>query len=288
MKLTGKNFSFPEKKGFTPSEKQGIYHFKNIIEHEEVMNFFPKCASAFFLASLLWTAPPHAQAEALTVSAASSLTEAFTVLAKEFTSASGIEIQLNFASSNNLLRQMQSGAPVDVFASADQATMDRAADAKLIRPESRRNMAKNTLVLISPAQSRPLVLADLAEAGVTRIAVGTPASVPAGRYAKEALSHAGLWDTLEPKFVYGSNVRQVLAYVQRGEADAGIVYGTDALAMADRVRVEAVLEGHSPVSYPIAVTASAANPDEAGRFLTYVLSKQGQAVLARFGFCGID
>ena len=134
------------------------------------MNFFPKCASAFFLASLLWTAPPHAQAEALTVSAASSLTEAFTVLAKEFTSASGIEIQLNFASSNNLLRQMQSGAPVDVFASADQATMDRAAGAKLIRPESRRNMAKNTLVLISPAQSRPLVLADLAEAGVTRIA----------------------------------------------------------------------------------------------------------------------
>ena len=177
-------------------------------------------AAAFALAfGLIATG---AFAAELTVSAAASLSESFTQISQEFTKETGVKVNLNFASSNNLLRQMEQGAPVDVFASADQETMDSAQKKSLIDPATRKNFALNDLVLITPASGSLAGPEALAGADVKHIAIGTPESVPAGRYAREALTSAGMWENLRSKFVFGNNVRQVLSYIQRGEADAGL------------------------------------------------------------------
>ena len=229
--------------------------------------------------------PAVLQAAELTVSAAASLTNAFMDIARDFSEATGAKVYLNFASSNNLLRQMQGGAPVDIFASADQETMDKAEKGGLILGETRRNFAKTDLVVITPAKSQAAQSpASLTEGRFKSIAIGNPQSVPAGRYAQEALTYEGLWERLSTKFVFGNNVRQVLRYVQQGEADAGIVYRTDALTLPDKVRIDAELKGHTPVTYPIAVAAHSSESELARKFLEYVLSSEGQAVLSRYGF----
>lgn len=220
----------------------------------------------------------------MTVSAAASLNNAFDEIIKIFNkSHPDLKIHANYAASNPLLRQIVAGAPADVFASADQATMDKAAAAKAINPVSRRNFAQNDLVLIVPAgNSKPSDLTDLCQ--LSRIAIGNPDSVPAGRYAKAALEYAGLWDKLQPKCIQAESVRQALDYVARGEVDTGFVYGTDARHLADKVDIALVAGGHEPVSYPIAVTTAATNPEAARQFIDFVLSRQGQAILAKYGF----
>ena len=231
--------------------------------------------------------PAMAQSAEIIVSAAASLTNAFTEMKTAFEQATpGIAVVTNFAASNPLLKQMEEGAPVDVFASADQATMNQAAEKKLIDPASRVNFALNNLVLITPADNPAKIVAvsDLSKGEVQRITVGNPDSVPAGRYAREALTSARLWDSLSAKLVLGESVRQCLDYVSRGEVQAGFVYSTDALQGGDKVKVAAVAEGHTPVSYPIAVAQSAKNPDAAAAFVRFVTSPQGQAVLAKYGF----
>lgn len=230
-------------------------------------------------------APGHSAT--ITVSAAASLTNAFTELKTLFEKAHpGITVDTNFAASNPLLKQMQEGAPVDVFASADQETMDKAAAANLISTESRRNFATNDLVLITPgaAGSGITKAADLLDDKVKRVAIGNPDSVPAGRYAKAALVREGLWEPLQPKLVQAENVRQALDYVSRGEAEAGFVYATDATTAGRKVHIAATMSGHKPVSYPIAVTTNAADKKAARLFVDFVLSPEGQAVLARYGF----
>lgn len=232
-------------------------------------------------------AVPALAAQELTVSAAASLANAFTEIKSLFEARHpGITVHTNFAASNPLLKQMEEGAPVDVFASADQETMDKAAAKKLIDPATRQDFALNDLVMVVPADSA-LSLAgpeDLTRPAVKRIAVGNPDSVPAGRYARAALTAAGLWEALEPKYVFGASVRQALDYVGRGEVDAGFVYRTDALIGGDRMKVAAVMSGHKPVLYPIAVAATGANRADAARFVAFVLSPEGQAVLAKYGF----
>lgn len=234
-------------------------------------------------AAFSWSA--HAQQ--VTISAAASLTDAFKELAPKFEGARpGVTLRLNFAASGTLLQQMSQGAPVDVFASADQATMDRAAAQKLVDPATRRDFAVNSLVLIEPAQGGVGVqsLQDLAKAGVKRIAIGKTATVPAGRYTQQALESARLWEPLGPKFVQADSVRQVLDYVSRGEVDAGFVYRTDALAAGDKIRIVLTAEGHTPVSYPAAVTADSAHRQVAQDFIGFLTSAEGGAVLARHGF----
>ena len=125
---------------------------------------------------------------------------------------------------------------------------------------------------------------DLTKPEVKRIAVGNPDSVPAGRYTKAALTAAGLWETLQPKYVFGASVRQALDYVGRGEVDAGFVYRTDAKQGGDKMKVAAVMDGHKPVLYPIAVATTGGNRDGGAKFVDFVLSPEGQAVLARYGF----
>jgi molybdate transport system substrate-binding protein len=223
----------------------------------------------------------------LTVSAASSLTNAFQKLGPLFETANpGTRVQFNFGASGALLQQIAKGAPADVFASADQETMDQAQSQNLIQPASRRNFALNALVIIVPATGgqAPKALGDLAQAGYQRITIGLPSSVPVGRYTKSVLEQAGLWSAIEPKMIGAQNVRQALDYTARGEVDAGFVYATDAAMMPDKVKVALTVPTPTPVLYPIAPISSSANPAAAQKFVAFIQSDPAQTVLAKYGF----
>jgi len=228
-----------------------------------------------------------AQAADLVVSAAASLNNAFRELAPAFEAQNpGTTLVFNFAASDALLAQIAKGAPADVFAAADQETMDRAEAQKLLGAGTRRNFVANSLVLITPGDSTLALkaLADLQRPEVKRFAIGNPAGVPAGRYAKGALEAARLWTAVEPKAVNASNVRQALDYVARGEVEAGFVYATDAAVQKDKVKVAFTVATETPISYPVAVVAGSAHAEVARKFVDFVLSPAGQAVLARHGF----
>jgi molybdate transport system substrate-binding protein len=242
-------------------------------------------AALVFAASIAISAT--ASAADLVVSAASSLTNAFNDIARGYEAKHpGAKVLLNYGASGALLQQIAKGAPADVFASADQETMDRAVAQNLVLSADRRNFVQNALVVVVPmdAKARVVQLSDLSAAPVARIAIGMPASVPVGRYTKHALEAAKLWPAVEPKAIYTQNVRQSLDYVARGEVDAGFVYATDAAIMKDKVKVAFRVPLDLPIAYPIARTRVGANAAEAQRFVDYVLSPAGQAILAKYGF----
>jgi molybdate transport system substrate-binding protein len=222
----------------------------------------------------------------IVVSAAASLSNSFSDLGKAYEAKHpGDHVVLNFAASDVLLKQIEQGAPADVFASADEITMDRAAQSKLIDPSTRKDFAANSLVLIvGKGVNAPAALRDLAGSGYTHIAIGNPDFVPAGRYAKEALTSARLWDKLQPQIVPTQNVRQALDYVARGEAQAGFVYATDAETQKEKVHIAMTVATSTSVRYPIAVTAASAHSDLARGFADFAVSAEGQAVLKRCGF----
>ena len=231
--------------------------------------------------------PLAAGAQQITVSAAASLMDAFKELAPKFEAlVPGVTVRLNFAASGVLLQQIVQGAPVDVFASADQETMNRSADQGLIDPQTRRNFATNTLVMIEPVKDGVGLksLQDLTGAQVKKIAVGKLATVPVGRYTQQALDAAKLWSVLERKFVQADSVRQVLDYVGRGEVEAGFVYRTDAATMAGKVRVVLAPEGYTPVSYPVAVVADSRQKAVAKQFVAFLAGETGVQTLAKHGF----
>jgi len=193
---------------------------------------------------------------------------------------------MNFAASGALLSQMEKGAPVDVFASADQKTMDMAVDKKLIDTASRVNFAQNALVLAVPAGNTAKVsnVASLLAPAVKRVAIGNPDSVPVGRYTKAALTKSGDWTKLSSKLVMAESVRQVLDYLTRGEVEAGFVYATDAKKGGDKVLVTAEIPLEKPVSYPIAVLTASGDKKDAAAFVKFVASPKGQEILAKYGF----
>jgi molybdate transport system substrate-binding protein len=243
------------------------------------------CAS--LAALVLAVAAGSAAAAELTVSAAASLRDAFPAIGAAFESANPhATVQFNFAASGALLQQIAQGAPVDVLASADEETMNEAERRRLIRPDTRGDFAANALVVVVPrdAALTPKSLAELAAAPVRRVAIGVPAIVPVGRYAKAVLEKARLWASIEAKMIGAQTVRQALDYVARGEVDAGFVYASDAAAAADRVRVAFVVPTETPVRYPVAVVAASASVAEAQRFVAFVRSAPAQAILLRFGF----
>jgi molybdate transport system substrate-binding protein len=228
-----------------------------------------------------------ARAADIIVSAAASLTNAFTDIGKDYEKANpGQKVNFNFASSGALLQQISRGAPVDVFASADQETMDRAAKQNLIVRTSRHDIVRNTLVVIAPkgAKAAPKSLEDLKDAGITRLAISNPESVPVGKYSKEALEAAGLWDAVKENSLNTQNVRQSLDYVARGEANVGFVYGTDAALMADKVEVLFEVPTRTPILYPIAVVKGNGNENLAIKFIDYVRTDAGQRILGKYGF----
>jgi molybdate transport system substrate-binding protein len=225
--------------------------------------------------------------EEITVSAASSLTDVFTELGQGFERTNpGVTVIFNFASSGSLLRQIERGAPVDLFASADSFTMDEAVVKKVVIPASRFDFARNSLVLIVPNLSGqgPTSLKDLADPAVSRIALGAPQTVPAGRYARKLLEEKGLWKLLLPKYIYADSVRQVLDYVRRDEVETGIVYRTDALTSGDMVRVIDRIGPSDLVRYPIAIVAGSQETLLAKRWINYLSSAEGRDVFARYGF----
>jgi molybdate transport system substrate-binding protein len=239
------------------------------------------------LGAVVLSGAPASGAQELTVSAAASLTNALKEVAAKFESSHpGTKVLCNFAASGVLLQQMDKGAPVDVFAAADQKTMNQAQEKKLIVPDTRKNFVSNRLVLIAPLDSKLTLdgLQALTGAAVTRVAVGNPATVPAGRYTQEALAKMGLWEKLSPKFILAESVRQVLDYVSRGEVDTGFVYSTDAAIAKGKVKVIQTVTEHQPILYPIAVTAATSKQALAQSFVDFVLSPEAQEVFNKFGF----
>jgi len=238
----------------------------------------------WFIAVLI--VPLHASAADIVVSAAASLSNSFDEIGKLYEAKHpGDKVIANFAASDVLLKQIERGAPVDVFASADEQTMDRAERSNDIDESTRRDFAANTLVLIVGANAKsPAKLDDIAGSGYSHIAIGNPDSVPAGRYAKEALASAELWDKVQPRIVPAQNVRQALDYVARGEAQAGLVYATDAETQKDKVHIALTVPTSTPVRYPIAVTAKSQHAESAKAFVDFVNSAEGQAVLKKYGF----
>jgi molybdate transport system substrate-binding protein len=241
---------------------------------------------SLFELQCLGSGKAHAQQELL-VSAAASLTNAFTDVGKQFEAANpGVKVVLNFAASGALMQQIAKGAPVDVFASADQKTMDQAVARSLIMTETRKDFVSNGLVLIIPNDSKLALkgVKDLADPKIVRIALGNPETVPAGRYAQEVLTQTGLWAPLKSKYIYAETVRQALDYVTRGEVDAGFVFSTDAIVAKDKVQVAAKAEGHQPIRYPVAIVAGTKKKDLSQRLIDFLLGREGQAVLSRYGF----
>ena len=228
-----------------------------------------------------------AGAAELVVSAAASLTNAFTDIGRAFERVNpGNKVVFNFAASDVLLAQIVKGAPADVFASADQEAMDKAVAQNAVDAKTRHNFVRNRLVLIVPADSAVAItgLASLSNPAVKHIAIGNPASVPVGRYTRGVLEKAGIWASLEPKYVNSASVRQALDYVARGEAEAGFVYSTDAAIMKGRVKVAAEVPTEKPILYPIAVVKDSRNAALAQSFLTFIASPAMQTILSDYGF----
>ena len=230
-----------------------------------------------------------AGAAEITVSAAVSLTNVFSEIGKEFEKASQgrHKVYFNFGASGSLLQQIARGAPVDVFASADMETMDRAEKQNLLFRDSRQNFAANRLVVAVPAKSTLALssLADMIGADVQRIAVGIPDSVPVGRYTKGILETVGLWEPLQRKVIFAQSVRQCLDYVARGEVDAGFVYATDAQLMPDKVRSSLVVPTQKPILYPIAAVKGNGQESAARAFVSFVRADlTARRILTKYGF----
>ena len=229
----------------------------------------------------------HAQTRVtLTVSAAASLKGALTEAEAAYRqSHANVEFVNNFASSGTLAAQIDQGAPVDVFLSAAAKPMDDLENKGLIAAGTRRNLLRNTLVLIAPPDSGLRDFQGLADPSIRSIALGDPASVPAGEYARQTLAALHLLDKLKAKFVFGSDVRQVLTFVETGNADAGLVYATDAQASGKVRAVAAAPESaHDPIVYPGAVVKGCRSEDAARKFVEYLGSPAAQAIFVKHGF----
>jgi molybdate transport system substrate-binding protein len=233
--------------------------------------------------------PAAAQDKPVLVFAAASLKNALDDIAAQYQHDTGKSASISYAASSALAKQIEAGAPADVFISADLDWMDYLAGKNLIQANSRKTLLGNKLVLIAPVKSaRPVKIkpgfpiAKLLKGG--RLALADPDSVPAGKYAKAALQNLGVWNTVENSLAPGENVRATLALVARGEAPLGIVYKTDAAA-EPAVKIVGIFpeNSHPPVVYPIALTASSANPDAAA-FLAYTESAKAKPQFRKQGF----
>jgi molybdate transport system substrate-binding protein len=232
-----------------------------------------------------------AASEAITVSAAISLKNAFEEIGKIYEPMHHAKIIFNFGASGNLLKQIAGGAPVDIFASAAKKDMDEAEKQGFIIPDTRTNFAGNEVVLIVPADAKTSLKSfeGLSSAEIKRIAAGNPKTVPAGRYADEVFHYYNILDSIKEKLIFTENVRQALDYVVRGEVDAGVVYATDAAIEAKTVRIVATApeSSHKPVIYPIAVVKGAKNKPAAMAFIALLQSAQGKEILKKYGFQAI-
>lgn len=232
--------------------------------------------------------PEPSQANtALLVSAAASLKDALENIKPLYQKKHpDVDLTFNFGASGALLQQIEQGAPADIFISAAKRQMDTLDHKGVLVPGTRTNFANNRLVLIVPNDSRAVAsFMSLKKPEIKRISIGEPRSVPAGQYAEQVLQKLNLWNDVKPKLVYANNVRQVLAAVESGNADAGMVYTTDA-KVSGKVKVVVTADDayHSPIVYPMAVLKSSKNTNAAKSFVQYLSSNEAKNVLRKYGF----
>lgn len=233
-------------------------------------------------------APEPPKTVELNVSAAVSMKDALEEIQKNFAAKNpNIKLAYNLGASGSLQKQIEQGAPADVFISAAPKQMDELANKNLINKDTRKNLVENKLVVITPKDSKLSLTKyeDLAGPEVHKISIGETATVPAGQYAQEVLKKLGIWDQLQDKLVLAKDVRTVLTYVETGNVDAGIVYKTDA-AVSDKVKVAVTApEGsHKPIIYPIAILAGTKQLQTAEEFVAYLTTPESKAVFEKYGF----
>jgi molybdate transport system substrate-binding protein len=247
------------------------------------------CAAAGFLGLSALSPINGAHAQDVVVFAAASLTNALDQAAQRFEHQGGPQAKISYAASSVLAKQIENGAPADVFISADLDWMDYLEQRHLIQAKTRENLLGNELVLIAPAESEVKAeikpgfdLAALLKGG--RLAMADPDTVPAGKYGKAALEKLGMWNSVRSAVAPAENVRAALAFVSRRETPLGIVYATDAAA-DPRVKVVGVFpeDTHPPIVYPAALTADSHNPN-AGRMLAFLGSPAARAIFEKYGF----
>lgn len=224
----------------------------------------------------------------LNVSAAASLKDALTEIETIYeTDNPNINMTINFAGSGVLQQQIEQGANVDLFISASTANMDTLKEKGLLVDSSIKNLLGNKLVLVVPADSDISIdsFADVTDASINKIALGEPGTVPAGKYAEQVFTYLNILDQVKEKVVYAQDVRQVLNWVETGEADAGAVYLTDA-KISDKVNIVATAdpESHKAVVYPSAIIKDSKNIDAADDFLTFLASEQAKTIFDKYGF----
>lgn len=234
--------------------------------------------------------PPAAQSTLieLNISAAVSLKDALSEIQKNYQAKNPhSKLLFNLGASGSLQKQIEQGAPADIFISAAPRQMNELQEKKLIKPATRKNFVENKLVVVVPKDSKLSLTKyeDLTQAGVNKIALGETVVVPAGQYAKEVLQKLAIWDKIQDKVVYAKDVRTVLAYTETGNVEAGIVYKTDA-ASSNKVKIVATApEGsHQPIVYPIAVVASTKQAKAAEDFVNYLFTPESKAILEKHGF----
>jgi molybdate transport system substrate-binding protein len=242
----------------------------------------------FHYALLCLLLAPLAVADSINVAAAISLKESISQIAKSFEADTGHRVDFTFGASGQLMAQIKTGAPIDAFISAANKQVDDLDQLGLIDRATRRNIVGNALVLIVPADATAN-LSDfkaLAGANIKKLAIGEPKTVPAGQYAQQLLKKLDLEAKLSGRLVYGSNVRQVLDYVVRGEVTAGIVYATDAKEAGDKVKIAAVADPstHDPIQYPAVVIKGTRKQDVALRFLDYLKTEKAIKTFEAAGF----
>ncbi|MWV47188.1 molybdate ABC transporter substrate-binding protein [Paenibacillus sp. HJL G12] len=224
----------------------------------------------------------------LTISAAASMTDALNEIKTAYEQANpNIKLSFNYGGSGALQKQIEQGAPADLFLSAAVKNMKPLVEQNLIEEGKEKTLLKNELVAVVPADAKASVanMGDLSQADVKKVAIGIPESVPAGNYAKEALTNAKLWDPLQPKMVQAKDVRQVLQYVETGNADAGFVYKTDALT-SSKVKIAFNVDpaSYSAVEYPIGIVKATKHAKEAEDFYNYLQSQPAMDVFTKYGF----
>ncbi len=223
----------------------------------------------------------------LSVFAAISLSDALAEIGTAFTAENGVKVSYNFAASTTLQRQIEKGAPADVFISASPRQIIALEASGLLEAESHRNLLTNRLVVVADETERISVEtpADLAAPEISRIAIGHPSIVPAGAYAEEALRHFGVWETLRPKLIFGVDVRATLAYVTSGNVDVAIVYKTDTI-LSDTIRViyQMPSETHTPIIYPVVAIKDSRQKQWARQFITYLQSAEKSEIFEKHGF----
>lgn len=221
------------------------------------------------------------------VGAAASLTDAMNELVSLYQKAKPeVTVTPSYGSSGAIQKQIEQGAPVDVFIAAAAKQMDALESKGLLLAGTRKDLLANSLVLVTPLSGKALSsFKDLGSDAVKQVALGEPSSVPAGQYAAEVLAGLGILDAVQTKAVYAKDVRQVLAYVASGEVDAGVVYATDALSSKDvKVSATAPAGSHKPIVYPAAVIASSSKQSGAKDFIAWLSGPEASAVFVKFGF----